>query len=87
MKPTRRPAAVAAARTRSAFSACSCRSPCEKFSRATSIPASTIFNRVSGSREAGPIVATIFVRRMSPATVAPDVRMTARCGVLPRSCA
>ena len=37
--------------------------PCEKFRRATSIPASTILARTSGSREAGPIVATIFVRR------------------------
>jgi hypothetical protein len=28
------------------------------------MPASTIRTRTSGSREAGPIVATIFVRRM-----------------------
>ena len=54
----------AAARTRSAFSACSSRLPCEKFSRATSIPASTIRTSVSGSRDAGPMVATILVRRI-----------------------
>ena len=56
--------APTASRTRSAFSACSSRSPWEKFSRATSRPASTIRASVSGSREAGPMVATIFVRRM-----------------------
>ena len=61
---TWRPAALAAARTRSAFSAWISRLPCEKFSRATSIPASTIRRSVSGSWDAGPIVATILVRRM-----------------------
>ena len=61
---TWRPALDAAARIRSAFSAWSSRLPCEKFSRATSTPASIIRRRVSGSCEAGPIVATIFVRRM-----------------------
>ena len=47
-----------------AVSACSSALPWEKFSRATSIPASTIRTSTSGSREAGPIVATIFVRRI-----------------------
>jgi hypothetical protein len=62
---TWRPALAAAARIRSAFSAWISRLPCEKFSRATSIPACTIRASVSGSRDAGPIVATIFVRRMT----------------------
>src|SRR5918997_6100504 len=61
---TERPARFAASRTSRTVSACSSAVPCEKFSRATSIPASTIRTRVSGSREAGPMVATILVRRM-----------------------
>ena len=64
---TWRPARPAASRTRRAVSACSSALPWEKFRRATSIPASTMRARTSGSREAGPIVATIFVRRSSGA--------------------
>ncbi len=37
-------------------------SPCEKLSRKTSTPASTIWRRIAGSLEAGPTVATILVR-------------------------
>ena len=37
--------------------------PWEKFSRTTSTPARIIFSRTSGSDEAGPRVATIFVLR------------------------
>ena len=70
MIATERPARLAASRTREAISACSSALPWEKFSRATSIPASIIRTRTSGSREAGPIVATIFVRRMTGGTVA-----------------
>ena len=44
--------------------ACSSWVPCEKFSRATSIPASTSRASTSGEREAGPIVQTILVRGM-----------------------
>ena len=62
---TERPARLAASRTRWAVSACSSALPWEKLSRATSIPASTIWTRTSGSREAGPMVATIFVRRIN----------------------
>ena len=62
---TGRPARFAASRTRCAVSACSSALPWEKFSRATSMPASTMRTSTSGSREAGPMVATIFVRRMS----------------------
>jgi hypothetical protein len=40
--------------------------PWEKFSLATSMPASTSLARTPGSREAGPIVQTILVRRISP---------------------
>src|SRR5215218_806522 len=58
------PARLAASRTRCAVSACSSALPWEKFRRATSIPASIIWTRTSGSREAGPMVATILVRRM-----------------------
>ena len=61
---TWRPARPAASRTSCAVSACSSALPCEKFRRATSIPASTMRTSTSGSREAGPIVATIFVRRI-----------------------
>ena len=61
---TCRPARSAAVRTRWAVSAWSDRVPWEKFSRATSIPAATIRSSVCTSREAGPIVATILVRRM-----------------------
>jgi hypothetical protein len=39
--------------------------PCAKFSRATSIPATIIAVSTSGSREAGPMVATILVERMA----------------------
>ena len=60
-----RPARPAASRTRCAVSACCSCVPWLKFSRATSMPASTIRTRTSGSREAGPIVATIFVRRIA----------------------
>ena len=65
MIATARPARFAASRTRSATSAWSSALPWEKLSRATSIPAATIFTRTSGSREAGPMVATILVRRMA----------------------
>ena len=58
-------------------SACSSALPCEKFSRATSIPASTIRTRTSGSREAGPMVATILVRRMALVSITRDARRSA----------
>ena len=61
---TGRPARPAASRTSSTVSAWTSWLACEKFSRATSMPASTISTSVSRSREAGPIVATIFVRRI-----------------------
>src|SRR3954452_5108895 len=61
---TGRPARPAASRTRATFSACSSSEPCEKFNRATSMPASTMRASTSGLRDAGPMVATIFVRRM-----------------------
>ena len=61
---TWRPARPAASRTASAVPACSSAVPWEKFRRATSIPASTMRTSTSGSREAGPMVATILVRRI-----------------------
>src|SRR5438552_1169243 len=41
---------------------CSSCVPCEKFRRNTSTPASINWRRTVGERDAGPIVATIFVR-------------------------
>ena len=60
---TGRSSRSAAARTRWAVRAFSSGVPWEKFSRTTSIPASIIRVSVSTSSEAGPIVATILVRR------------------------
>ena len=64
---TTRPTFSAASRIRPAVSACSSAVPWAKFSRATSRPAATIRSSTSGSREAGPIVATIFVERIGTA--------------------
>ena len=58
-----RPAAACASRTRRARSACVSGVPCEKLRRAPSIPASTRAASISGVEVAGPIVATILVRR------------------------
>ena len=66
----RPPGAVGRVAHALAVSACSSALPCAKFSRATSIPASIIATSISGSREAGPMVATILVRRMARFTVA-----------------
>ena len=74
MIATGRPARPAASRTSVAVSACVSCDPWLKFSRATSMPASTIRTSTSGSREAGPIVATIFVRR----SIAADASASAR---------
>ena len=45
-------------------SRCSSCVPWEKFSRKTFTPARTSLSSISGLREAGPMVATILVRRM-----------------------
>src|SRR4051794_17304171 len=67
---TGRPARPAASRTRWAISACCSAVPWLKLRRATSMPASTMRTRTSRSLDAGPIVATILVRRsMSARTV------------------
>ena len=55
--------APAASRTSARSRACSSCVPCEKLSRAPSMPASTSAASVAGVADAGPIVATIFVRR------------------------
>src|SRR5262249_22750263 len=75
-----RPTRSDAVRIRSTVSACSSGRPCAKFSRAMSIPAAIMFSRTAGSRDAGPIVATILVARIvselyRPAS--PDGRLTA----------
>ena len=46
---------------------CSSSVPCEKFRRATSMPASTISLRVAGAEQAGPMVQTILVFLNIPA--------------------
>jgi hypothetical protein len=50
---------MAAARNIEMFLACSSCVPCEKFSRATSIPASNKRSIIFGERLAGPMVHTI----------------------------
>jgi hypothetical protein len=51
---------IAASRNIAKLCACSSCVPCEKFSRATSIPASINFRIIRGERVAGPMVQTIF---------------------------
>ena len=58
-----RPASFSALRTSSAVRAWSSCVPCDRFSRAPSMPASISAAIISGVAEAGPMVATIFVRR------------------------
>ena len=57
------PTSASTSRTRRARSACSSCVPCERLSRAASMPAATSARSFSGESEAGPSVATIFVRR------------------------
>ena len=54
-----------ARRIHSARSLCSPGEPCEKLSRATSIPARTSRSIISAEETAGPMVQTIFARRNS----------------------
>src|SRR5881394_1108927 len=61
MMATGRPAAFDAARMFSMFCRCAENSPCEKFRRATFMPARSICSRTGGALDAGPIVATILV--------------------------
>src|SRR5207247_8505812 len=61
MIATRRPVSRAASRIRLIACACSEGVPCEKFNRATFIPARMSRVSISGDSEAGPIVATILV--------------------------
>jgi hypothetical protein len=63
-----RPFLSAIPRRAAITAACSACVPWEKFSRATSIPASTRRSSISGEREAGPIVQTILVRGMEGKT-------------------
>src|SRR5687767_14512389 len=51
--------------------------PCEKFSRATSIPAWASCRNCSGAAEAGPMVQTILVRLTSPPASASRLRIGA----------
>src|SRR5262245_5009260 len=66
-----RPSLASASRTRRARSACSSRLPCERLSRAASMPASTSARTPSAVPVAGPMVATIFVLRGGCATIVP----------------
>ena len=61
MMATRCPVARSAARMRAIRSACPLKSPWEKLSRATFIPARIRRSSISGDSEAGPMVATILV--------------------------
>src|SRR5438876_1742168 len=61
MIATRRPVSRAASRIRLIACACSEGVPCEKFNRATSIPARMSRASISGDSDAGPMVATILV--------------------------
>src|SRR5437867_4934524 len=61
MIATRRPVSRAASPIRLIACACSEGVPCEKFNRATFIPARMSRVSISGDSEAGPIVATILV--------------------------
>jgi hypothetical protein len=56
------PSWLAIARTSAMTAACSGCVPCEKFSRTTLTPARKSSRSVFGSRDDGPIVATILVR-------------------------
>ena len=62
-RPTSRPASCEASRAIATLAACSSRVPCEKLSRKTSAPARISSAIRSTERVAGPIVATILVRR------------------------
>ena len=64
--PTLTPSSSATARMRRNRSIPSSKVPCASPIRATFIPARTISRRVVSSSEAGPMVATIFVRRSIP---------------------
>ncbi len=57
---------AAISRTALTTARCSSCVPCEKLRRKTLTPASISCSSFSGLREAGPTVATIFVRRMGP---------------------
>ena len=56
-----RPKRASAPRIRRITSACSAWVPCEKLSRATSMPAATRRSSISTLEDEGPIVQTIFV--------------------------
>src|SRR5213594_3685092 len=62
---TGRPQRASASRMRRMTSACSACVPCEKLSRATSMPAAARRSSCSTVQDAGPIVQTIFVRRIA----------------------
>ena len=62
--PTPRPASSAPCRTAAYASVCSACSPCERFRRATSMPAAIRSRILSKDEVAGPNVTTIFARRM-----------------------
>src|SRR5687768_16498733 len=61
---TGRPQRASASRMRRTTSACSACVPCEKLSRATSMPAAASRSRSATLDEAGPMVQTILVRRI-----------------------
>src|SRR5262245_1479524 len=70
-RATARPRRSAISRAAFMTARCSSGAPWEKFSRTTSTPASIRASRVRGSRDAGPMVATILVRRMDQSIAGP----------------
>ena len=76
-----RPAAAAAARSRSIRAACSSNLPWEKFNRATFSPARIMASNTSGTSEAGPMVATIRVLCEVSTDQAPSKRVLGWGGV------
>ena len=66
-----RPTSRSVSRTRRAHSRCWSCVPCERFSRAPSTPARTSAESASGVEQAGPIVATILVRRGGASATVP----------------
>ena len=72
------PCRAAAARTSTMLRSCSAVLPCERLMRATSMPASTRRSSTGASRETGPRVATIFVRRRTGGVVRSSVALDRR---------
>ncbi len=74
------PSSAEIARALSITWPCSSGVPCEKFRRSTLAPETKSERKIAGSREAGPTVATIFVRFCK----IDSMRCLALCGLIGR---